>query len=86
MTVSLQEIRDLVSNQKRKKEISGVQALIFVAILDHIEELETRGRSAIKPNFFGDEPSPAVAVDPAKPTTECPVCLTRREWAIGAKV
>ncbi len=64
MTASLQDLRDLVSNQKRKKEISGAQALIFVAILDHIEELETRGRSAIKPNFFGDEQSPAVATAP----------------------
>lgn len=80
-------LRDMLSTLRRKKDISGPEALLIGGMLDHIEALEQRSNSAIKPNFFdcGHPPVPdAAAVD--QPTTPCPICVTRREWAIGAKV
>ena len=84
--ISIAYLREMLSTLRRKKEIAGPTALLLAGLIDHIEALEQRGNSAIRPNFFdcGHPPTPAAAtVD--QPTTSCPICVTRREWAIGAK-
>ena len=82
---TLHDLRSMLATMRRKKDIAGPQALLIVGILDHIEALEQRGQSAIRPNFF-DSGHPPAAAPPDQPTTNpCPICVTRREWAIGAK-
>ncbi len=82
---TIADLRALLSTMRRKKESAGPEALLLAGLIDHVEALEQRGQSAIKPKSFdcGHPPAPAAATV-EQPTTPCPICVTRREWAIGA--
>lgn len=69
--ITIQEISEQVSRMSRRKEITGAHALVLNAILERIEALESAK-------------APAVPEQPHK--VKCPVCVTREDWKIGAKV
>lgn len=70
--LTIQDISDQVSRMSRKKEITGPQALVLHAILERLEALESAR-------------APASQEQPPN-TVKCPVCVTRNDWAVGAKV